>query len=201
MAHEGSTHDLIQRARAGDRAAFDALVLGVREPLERFVATRLGPALAARVEAADIVQEACLKAFRSLASYEWQGEGSFLRWITGIAHHLILQLAKRPLARERTGLQLDPAAASASPSTTLRRGERFTRLEDALKSLSPEHREVIVLTRIEGLAVDEVARRMGRTPKAARQLLWRALQSLKQSFGETDSLSLPDRRLDLEGER
>ena len=86
-----------------------------------------------------------------------------------------------------------------SPSKNLRRNERFDRLKDSLESLSPEHREVILLMRIEGLPVEEVAKRMNRSPKATRQLLWRALKDLRESFGDTESLGLPERRLGEEG--
>ena len=77
-----------------------------------------------------------------------------------------------------------------------RREERLSRLQEALEALSPEHREVIRLARFEGLPLREVARRMGRSPGAVRQLLWRALQALKASFGDTESLHLPERGLE-----
>ncbi len=198
MALENTTRELIERARAGDRGAFDEIVRRSRKPLELFVASRLGPALKAKVEIEDVVQETLLKAFRSLSSFAWHGEGSFVRWISGIAQHIILQLARKELGGEQMGLQLDVVADAVSPSRNLRRGERLVRLEDALRTLSPDHREVILLTRIQGLPVDEVSKRMNRSAKATRQLLFRALESLKKSFGDTESLSLPQRPIDPE---
>ena len=71
-----------------------------------------------------------------------------------------------------------------------------TRRRIALDKLSPEHREVIRLARIERLPGAEIARRMNRSPSAVAQLLSRALKKLRERFGDTESLSLPDRTLD-----
>ena len=201
MTREDGTQELIRRAQSGDREAFDELVAFHRKELESFIGSRLGAALQGRFEVADVVQETLLKAFRSLSSFEWRGERSFPRWLVGIANHLILHLARKYRGAERLGLQPEVPGDSDSPSRNLRREERFDRLQESLDRLSPEHREVIVLTRIEGLSVEEVSRRINRSPKAARQLLWRALRSLRKSFGDTESLSLPDRHLDQEGDR
>jgi RNA polymerase sigma factor (sigma-70 family) len=77
----------------------------------------------------------------------------------------------------------------------MRRNERFERLREALDALSPDQREVIVLSRIEGLPVLEIAKRMERSPQAVYQLLWRAMKKLKVLFGETESLTLPHRTI------
>ena len=72
----------------------------------------------------------------------------------------------------------------------MRREERFTRLRKAIDNLSPDHRTVILLSRIEGLMIREIATRMGRSQSAVKNLLLRALRELKKSFGHTDSLHL-----------
>ena len=67
--------------------------------------------------------------------------------------------------------------------------------QEALDALPPDHREVLVLSRLEGLAAEEIARRMGRTPNAVYHLIVRALALLRERFGATESLLLPDRPL------
>ena len=57
-------------------------------------------------------------------------------------------------------------------------GEEAQRLEAAIESLSPEHREVIVLRKFEELSFAEIGRRMGRTDDACRMLLARAMTAL-----------------------
>ncbi|HAK94289.1 MAG TPA: hypothetical protein DCM87_04635 [Planctomycetes bacterium] len=195
MTNEISNQELIERARENDRAAFEQLVERHREELDRFVASRLGAALRSVTEISDIRQEVFLKAFRSLPAFSWEGEQSFFRWLAGIANNLILHLARRGRLAERAVLQAEVPGSGVSPSRHLRREERFDRLEEALRALSADHRQVILLTRIQGLPIEEAARRMGRSPKAARQLLWRALRDLRHLFGETGSLHLPERSL------
>jgi RNA polymerase sigma factor (sigma-70 family) len=68
-----------------------------------------------------------------------------------------------------------------------------------MESLPPDYREVIRLARLRRLPIKEVAQHLGRTPEATTQLLWRAVQKLRVSFGDTDSLHLPQRSLDQEG--
>lgn len=199
MTTEHTNQELVERATDGDRNAFDSLVVRHREDLQRFVASRLGSALEGKVGAEDIVQETLFKAFRSMDAFRWQGERSFSRWLAGIANNFILHLARKHQRSERIGLETEVQAEADSPSQNVRRNERFDRLKESLESLSAEHREVITLTRIQGLSIDDVARRMNRSSKATRQLLWRALQSLRKSFGNTESLSLPDRTLQAEG--
>ncbi len=69
------------------------------------------------------------------------------------------------------------------------------RLEKALDSLSPEHKEVILLARVEGLEIKQIATRLNKSVSAVKGLLFRALKGLKDSFGDTESLHLPERTL------
>ena len=86
-----------------------------------------------------------------------------------------------------------------SPSRAQRRDERFDRLESSLNSLSPEYRDVVRLARIEGLSIMAIAERLDRTPDSVRNLLLRAMKQLRQSFGDTESLGLPDRAIEDKG--
>ena len=90
----------------------------------------------------------------------------------------------------------DVSVKDPSQARLMRRDERFDRLQEAFRQLSPEYRQVISLARIEGLGLKDVAQRMGRSHAAARKLLCRALRSLKESFGDTESLHLPARHLE-----
>lgn len=188
-------HETLEKARRGDKAAFDRLASAHRPRLESLIRSRLGSKLRPRVEVDDIVQETLLRALRSLSAYEEEGPGSFFRWLGGIANHVILEAAKREKRDLILPIDVEPASPIISQSKAGARDERFERLRRSLDGLSPDHRLVIVLARIERLPMKEVARRMGRTPDAATQLLWRALQKLKASFGHTDSLHLPPRSL------
>ncbi len=186
---------LVSKSRKGDREAFDQLVDMHSERLLAFIRTRLGDHLRRQVEPEDVFQETCLRAFRSVDSFEWRGEGSFFGWTASIAEYAI-----RELGRSYRGtpfpLDRDPSDSVPSPSRMLRREERFDHLKAALADLPEDHQTVIRLARIEGLSVNDVALKMDRSPGAIRHLLLRALQSLRQRFGDdTQSLGLPQRPL------
>ena len=181
---------LITKARGGDRGAFDKLVASIRPRLLALIGSRLGPALRERTEVDDVLQETLLRAFRSMGSFRPEGPDSLLRWMGGIAQHVIVDLARKR-SEVQVGLEGEFPGGGLSASQRLRRLERFDRLREALEGLSPDHRQVILLARIEGLPIKEIAGRMGRSPKAVTQLLMRALKNLRESFGDTESLHLP----------
>ncbi len=195
MEKQQDSQALVSSAQNGDREALERLVSRDRARLRALVASRLTAHVVLGVDVDDVYQETLLRAFTSMSKLEWRGEDSFLRWAGGIAEHVILDLARQRARERKTSLESDVPDSAVSPSHALRRDERFERLQDSLKRLSPEHREVIVLTRVERLNFDEAAKRMGRTPEAVKQLLYRALKQLKAEFGDTESFHLPERSL------
>jgi RNA polymerase sigma-70 factor, ECF subfamily len=197
MSQEASIQDLIRDAQNGLRSAQTVLIERHQAALREYVDARIGSHLKTRVEANDVVQESFARAMQILSTFEWRGDGSFLRWLKAIASNEILRLAKRERHRDFISIETaEEPAGGSSPSQGVRREERFARLESALEGLSAEHREVIVLARIQGLRLAEVAKRMGRSPNAVAQLLGRALAKLKDAFGDTESLSLPPDSID-----
>jgi len=187
----------IEEARAGNREAFDAIFRAHEARLTAWVRSRMSVALRRRMEVEDIVHETELRAFQSIARFTWKGEDSFLRWMRVIAEHLIWNLSARRSGGELR-LSVDPPDDGTSPSTRLRRNERFDRLEGALAQLSPPERDAVVLSRIDGLRIEEIAHRLKRSVPAVKSLLARSLRKLRASFGDTESLTLPHRTL---GER
>ena len=196
MVGSNETKHQIEKARGGDRAAFDELVTVHSEALLASIRRRMGKTLKETVEPADLVQETLIRAFRSLESFEWQGEGSFRRWLEGIAGHVLLHSARTQSRNREFHIPRTPNTPCVSPSRQQRRDERFDRLKSALDQLSPDHRTVIRLSRIEGFKVSEIAERMGRSESSVKSLLFRAMTQLRERFGDTESLSLPDRSLD-----
>ena len=136
-----------------------------------------------------------LKAYESLNEFERKDDKSFFKWLCGIARNRILHLARQRLRSRELFIERDVAGQERSVSTGLRREERFDRLQAALAKLRPEHRQVVILARIEGLSLKEIGGLMERTPKAVSKLLRRALESLRTHFGDTQSLTLPYRNL------
>jgi RNA polymerase sigma-70 factor (ECF subfamily) len=185
---------LVRKAQEGDRRAFDEIVGRYRSRLETQVRARLGERLRSVVEVDDVLQDVFTIAYSSISRLQWRDEESFYRWLGGIAEHLIWNLSqKKGLGQLR--LDREVPASGISPSRGLRREERFERLEKALEDLTPEQRRAVVLARIDGLKVQEIAARMDRSTEAVKKLLARAVLRLRRSFGDTESFHLPDREL------
>ena len=188
---------LVERAQKGERAAFDELILEERPRLQAFVRSRAGAVgtCGGGAEVDDVVQETLLRACRKIGGLQLQSPDSVFRWLCGIAANVLLEAASRHGRGPTVPLDFDVPADGTTPSHAARKEERFDRLQDAIDHLSPDHREAILLVRVEGLSVKEVAERMNRTPHAVSNLILRASRRLKELLGETQSLSLPDRRL------
>lgn len=200
MVEPSQVQKLVERAREGDREAFDELVRDHESRLRSAVEMQLERGPGPRPDADEVVQESLVQAFQSILHFKWRGDESFYLWLCGISRNVILKLA-RTLCRTRQ-LQIPERlpASTASPSTALRRGERLDRLEAALAKLPPDYREVLRLSRLERLKVKEIARRMKRSEYAVKHLMMRAVRQLRSHFGDTESLHLPDGGLDLEGD-
>jgi RNA polymerase sigma-70 factor (ECF subfamily) len=186
---------LVEEARHGNRDAFRRLADHYRPRLEAFVRSRWKLSAAGALEVEDVLQETLLRALGSLESFEWRDEESFIRWLTGIARVVMLQGRDRGRRDRLRPLADDIPASALSQSRVLRRAERFDRLEAALRTLSPDHRQVIILAQVKKLPMKEVAKSMGRSTGAASNLLMRAIERLREAFGETESLHLPPRAL------
>lgn len=177
--------------------AFDALAMRLRGGLLAAIRVRIGARLREKLDPEDVLQETLVRAYQSLARFESQSEDSFLSWLVAIAENLILDAAKRQRTRRELELELEPepAADGVSPSREARRDERFDRLKKSIAGLSPDYQKVLLLSRNDGLKIQEIAERMGRSESAVKNLLFRAMKELKQSFGDTESLHLPPRTL------
>jgi RNA polymerase sigma-70 factor (ECF subfamily) len=188
---------LVERARAGDRSAQGELFTRHRERLRAFIASRLRPGLRAQVDPDDVLQEAFARALASLKSFRGRDEEDFRRWLAGVAAKTLLRLEAQARRGQLLRLESDLPAPETSPSRALNREETFERFQGAFDSLKSAHREVIHLTRIQGLTMREAAARMGRSPEAVKKLFWRALKELRKAMPESGSGRLPWRELKL----
>ncbi len=184
-----------------DHQACAQIVEHFRGQLAGFVNNRLSHKLREVIDVDDVVQDTFARAFQRLDQINWQGEKAFASWLCGIALNVVRESSRRYLKIDVQKHEEDLAGDSATPSQHQRRDERFDRLKSALRGLSEDHRTVITLSRIQGLPTAEVAARMNRSVEATYQLLWRATKQLKDGFGDTESLRLPPRSIELEDER
>jgi RNA polymerase sigma-70 factor (subfamily 1) len=196
------TQRLVTLAQNGDQSALDQLCKVYNEQVLRIIRMRIGPELRTKLESMDLVQDAFISALRSLENFTYKNEGDFLRWVSKIAENRLrdnldkLHADKRDIRQEiplnnRSAAQETSAGISgpvdtATPSLIISRREELNKLEKAMDKLKPEYREVITLTKIEGLSYKEAGQRLGKNADAVRMLLSRAMATLSQSFEEIE---------------
>ena len=177
------SHDdksLIEACRAGNTEAFGVLVNRYQDRLYPTVFRLTGCA----EEAQDLLQDAFLRAFEKLDYF--QGESSFYTWVYRIAVNLTLsnRRRKRPslsLARGKEEGVGEPASdvEETDPSLPLERAERDRRVLEALDSLAPDHRAVIVMKEFDGLHYEEIGAILGVPVGTVRSRLHRARCELR----------------------
>ena len=191
-----NTEFLVCHAQGGDRQAFDSLVERYRERVGATIRSQLAAHLRQTVEIEELVQETMVRAFRSLERFRWRGNDSFYAWLCAIAKHVVLRSVEQGRKYQALDISSTVLAEGVSPSRSMRRDERFDRLQSAIQHLRPDYQKVIKPARIDGLPIKEIASRMSRSPGAVKVLLLRALRELKRNFGDTESLHLPNRGLE-----
>lgn len=149
---------LVERALAGDREAFNALVLRHQTVVYRVCYRVLGNP----DDAADATQEAFLRAYRRLDSF--RGQSAFKTWLMRLTVNVSLNERERrkptvPLDGGRPDESPDPA--TPDPATTLVRAEAVTQLHQALQQLPQNHRAAVVLRDLEGFSYAETATALG----------------------------------------
>jgi RNA polymerase sigma-70 factor (ECF subfamily) len=163
---------LVERARRGDEDAFAALVR-IGGPAALGAARRItrDPSLAQ-----DAAQEAFLRAYRALDDY--RHESSFAAWIRKIAVRTAIDLVRRRRPE-------DPLVESVLAGRSEEKShEDADLLRQALASLSPLDREILLAREVEGVADREVARRFDMTVTGVRVRMHRARKKLRIRFQE-----------------
>jgi RNA polymerase sigma-70 factor, ECF subfamily len=199
--------NLIERARAGDREALNALFARHRERLRRMVEMRLDTRLQARLDASDVVQEAYVEVAERLEEYLRDPKLPLFLWLRLVVGERLIRLHRQHLGTQMrdAGREVSlyrgalPAASSAalaaqllgrhtSPTQAAIRAERILRLQEALNALEPVDREVLSLRHFEELTAAETAQVLGIEESAAAKRYFRALKRLKETLA---SLSGP----------
>ncbi len=172
------TLTLWQKARDGDREAYDRLFAIYSDRALMYIRARLGPRLRSTIESRDILQDTYLAAHRNFSSFDHTDDGAFGRWLCRIAENRIRDLGDYWGAGKRRIVALPEPEPETGPVTAVDRAERRQALLQGIDALSEDHRAVLLLRYFEGLDVEETARRMDRSAGAVRKLTARALAEL-----------------------
>lgn len=156
---------LVKAAQRGDMEAFEELVARHRDKIY----ARAFSMMRNEEEAIDLSQEAWVKGWQRLKQF--QGEASFVTWMTRIVINLCLDQLRRQkrlraesidqMDEESGGVERHMPVVTPNPTEGLERRELRQRIDKALGQLSYEHRTALVLHEFEDLEYKEIAKRMG----------------------------------------
>ena len=183
---EQSTLIILLKQR--DRCAWSAAVDRHLREVYGFVFHLVG---GDRMVAEDLNQETWLEALNGIDQCN-AAQGSFRNWLFGIARKRVaMYYRRRALAGNPASLG-DPfgeAAASGDisvlPEDVLEQVEQRSVVRAAMLLLPDSRREVLLWRYVEGLSVDAIAERMGRTAKAVESLLSRSREQVRGLLGGT----------------
>ena len=176
-ADTGEARELA-RARAGDVAAFGALVRRHQERVFRFLHRMLD----AREEAMELSQDVFVKAWQALPG--WRPEAAFSTWLLQIARNAALDQLRRRRLIQFAPLDdgMDVADTAPGPEARYASRQRQALLENALQQIAAEHREILLLREVEDLSYAELAAVLGIAEGTVKSRLARARAALLQHF-------------------
>jgi RNA polymerase sigma-70 factor (ECF subfamily) len=168
--------------RSVDDPARAELMRGVHDqhgpPLLRYV---LRLARGDRPFAEDIVQETLLRLWRNDTILTTYSEESTRAWLHAVARNLVID--DRRSSRYRRELQTDTVPERSSPDMFGPAVDKWV-VSDALRSLTPEHRAVVVRAHYLGQTAVEIARHEGIPPGTVKSRLHYALRALRAALEE-----------------
>ncbi|MDX6767958.1 MAG: sigma-70 family RNA polymerase sigma factor [Elusimicrobiota bacterium] len=185
---DARTRGLIEKARNGDAAAFDALIRGYQDPIYR-MARHVCAAAPGEVD--DVFQDTFLTAFKKLKQF--RGDADLKTWLYRIASNLCLMRYRKKAARPEVPMldrpdddgNLVPAdfpETAPAPEEAARRRELTDAVASSLAELPVDYRLVLTLRDVEGLSAEETAKILKLSVPAVKSRLHRGRLFLRDRF-------------------
>ena len=194
--HAGSIATVLRNTELRFPRAWDS-VLGAAQAGAPWALTRIFDAYGGPVDgylrsqgAEDhelLTNEVFLKAFRRVTSFSGT-EDQFRSWLFAIAHNLLID-DRRRMARRLEEVPLDEQgqarASAASCAETVAFEELGSeRVQAVLSTLAPQQRDVLLLRILADMTCEDVAKTLGKSVGAVKQLQRRGLESLRRELTE-----------------
>lgn len=181
----------IEAAKQGDTAAFEALV---RLYEKRIFALTLRMCKNPE-DAAEAAQEAFLSAWQGLPFF--RGEASFSTWMYRLASNACVDLLRRENRHRNAagpslndeGIALDVADNAPLPQAILEGKELREQIEAGLRSLSEDHRQVLILREMHQLSYDEIAGVLDIDVGTVKSRINRARKQLRSFLSKSGNFS------------
>jgi RNA polymerase sigma-70 factor (ECF subfamily) len=195
----GNFEHLIAIARGGSAAALGELLQMCRPYLLLLANAELAPQLQRKVGASDMVQETFLEAHRDFQAFAGKTHEELLGWLRRMllnnlsnASRSFLDTEKRRVQKEQAlaagpsgAMVNEPADGTCSPPAELIAREQAEKLEQALSRIPENYQQVIRLRQQENRTFAEIGADMSCSADAARMLWGRAIERLRQEFGDS----------------
>lgn len=174
--------ELLTKAAKGSRDAFGELV----RRYEKKVLTLSNRLCGNPDDGADAAQEAFLSAWQGLPRF--RGEANFSTWLYRLTSNACMDLLRRRGRRDAHAgpslndeeAQLDIPDAAPVPQELVERRELRQELQDALQTLSPEHRQILILREIHQLSYEEIGQALSLDDGTVKSRIHRARESLRK---------------------
>lgn len=176
--------ELIRQAKEGDHEAFDKLYEMYLTPVYRYIFLRVSDRLAAE----DLSQTVFLKVLESLKRFE-PSDSPPLAYLFTVARNAVIDYRRRG---KNAPAALDPEIAETLPDhkdlprQELEKQESAEALSQALKKLTAEQEEAVILKFINGFKTAEIAELLEKSEGAVRQLQCRGLRALKKHLSNVN---------------
>ena len=189
--------ELVALAKQGDQDAFAQLVQANQNKIYSLALRMTGNP----EDGADLAQDAFLKAWRSLPTF--QEESSFSTWLYKLTSNLCIDFLRKEKRRKAavTTVSLDDEDEDAppmevpdhrfTPETEVERRELRAAMSRALHSLSDEHRQILILREVEGLSYTEIAEALELEEGTVKFRIARARISLRNILQKDGNFSPP----------
>ena len=175
-ANRPDIHPLVERARAGDADAWEALYRFMYPRLLNFARRQLDPD-----RAADAVSETMTRAVAGIEGFAWR-TGGFEGWLFAILRHVVVDQYRR--AGRDASRRVLAEIPGAACEDVLIADEEAGAVRLAFERLRPDEQELLYLRVVEGLSSEDVAVVVGKRPGAVRMAQARALERLRVMFEE-----------------
>jgi RNA polymerase sigma-70 factor (ECF subfamily) len=186
MGEQKADQALVERVQAGDKAAFDLLVLKYQNKVVHLVSRYVHDS----AEVYDVAQEAFIKAYRALPNF--RGDSAFYTWLYRIAintakNYLVAQGRRPP----KTDIDIEDAEQYSgnddlreyeTPEGMMQRSEIEKVVVDTMEKLPEDLRTAITLRELEGFSYEEIAQAMGCPVGTVRSRIFRAREAIQKQL-------------------
>lgn len=166
---EVDDRDLVLQARTGRVEAFNILVSRWETRIYNYLLRFTG----IPDDAMDLSQESFLKAHQNLARLD--DPARFGPWLYRIAHNEAIS----HIRRQRPGASIEAIDVAPDPNPRMSPVEVSLAVESALRRLTDEQREAVVLKVYEGFKFEEIAQILEIPPSTVKSRVYTALELLK----------------------